>query len=200
MTRQYSATVRDGWANFLATTLGSSPKLKIRTGTQPAGTAAADSGTLLWTGTATGTAFATASGGSGTISLIVSFTGEIGAGGTAGHYRLTTSGDAVHEQGNISRAFALTTSAATTGSNVLTFANASTVSDGMQVYAAGVPTGAVVVSHTSTTVSLDRAATVSSGVEVHFGDTTGDLWLPNTVLAPGVTLEVDLLVRTMPGA
>lgn len=200
MTRQFSADLRDGWANFWASTLGSSPKLKIRSGGQPASTAASDAGTLLWTGAATGTAFSTASGGSGTVSLIVSFTGIIAAEGTAGHYRLTTSGGAVKEQGSITRAFSLTTSAASTASNVLTFADASTVSDGMQVYANGVPTGAVVQSHTSTTVNLDRAATVSSGVAVYFGDTSGDLWLPSTALSPGVTLEVDLLVRTWPGA
>lgn len=199
MTRQLSTTARNGALDYIYTTLlGTSPKFKVRTGAQPADCAAADAGSLLWTGIATGAAWASAA--SGEKVLVVSFVGTIAAGGTAGHYRLTSSADVVVEQGAITRAFALTTSAATTGSNVLTFADASTISDGMQVHAAGVPSGTTVLSHTSTTVNLSAAATVSSGAEVFFGDTSGDHYLPNTVLSPGVDLEIDVLVRTMDGA
>lgn len=199
MTRQLSTAALNGALDYIyGTLLGASPKFKIRTGPQPANCAAGDTGTLLWTGVATGTAFAAAA--SGEKALVVSFSGTTVAAGTAGHYRLTTSGDVVVEQGAITRAFALTTSAATTATNVLTFADASAISDGMQVHAAGVPSGTTVLSHTSTTVNLSSAVTVGSGVEVYFGDIAGEQYVPNTVFSPGVALEIDVLVRTMAGA
>ena len=200
MTKQYSDTVRNGWLDWLETCLGTSPKARIYTGSQPASVAASATGTLLWEGVAAGDWMAAASAGSK--SITVPFTGTTSGSGTAGYYRILTSGGTAHEQGSVSRAFALTTTAITSsGGNVLTFADASSVSDGMTVDAAGVPAGTTVLSHTSTTVTLSAVTTgVSSGADVYFGDVAGDLWLPNTSIAPGIVLDIDVLTRTAPGA
>jgi hypothetical protein len=56
------------------------------------------------------------------------------------------------------------------------------------VYATGIPDGATVVSHTSTTVTISSVATVSNGATVLFGDVTGDLMLAETDVTSGVTV------------
>lgn len=200
MTRKYEDTLRNALLAAFKTALGSGSLARIYTGAEPADESATATGTLLWEGTATGEWLSTPAAGS--MTMTAPFTGSTLAGGTAGYYRLLTSGGAVREQGSISRAFSLVTSAATSsGANVLTFAAAGTVSDGMAVAGAGIPPGTTVLSHTSTTVTLSNVTTgVSSGASVYFGDTSGDMWLPDTTFAPSLSFTIDVFTRVAPGA
>lgn len=199
-TQQWSATIRNGWIAFIESTLGTSPKVELRTGGMPANVAAADSGTLVVSCVGASDWLAAPSGGSA--STIGTFSGSVSVNGTVGHYRLKTSGGTCHEQGNISAALPLVTTAATSAnSNVLTFASAAAVSVGQAVSGTGIPSGATVLSKTTTTVTLSAVSTagVSSGATVYFGDPAGKLWLPTLALTAGQVLT---LTRTFiaPGA
>lgn len=204
MTRQYGTTLRNDLLQQYEDTIGTSPKVRIYTGTQPATPATAASGTQLVELTNATSNWRNAPS-SGASTMAGSFTGTVTADGTAGYYRVWDSGASTcHEQGGITRAFPLTTATSSTaaGSNVLTFASTTGVSDGMSVTVTGVPTGTTVASHTSTTVNLSAAATatISIGTTVYFGDTSGDLLLLNTALTTGQTLTLSLWDRTAPGA
>lgn len=187
MTVQFSTTVNNAILDAIETTIGTSPKWRGYTGAMPANCAAAATGTLLveiscpsdWAAAASGAEKAK----SGTWSATASATG------TVGYYRMYDSGATTcHEQGTVSEAFPLTTSASTTASNVLTFTATTGVGDGVGVYATGIPDGSTVVSHTSTTVTISSVATVSNGATVLFGDVTGDMKLAETDLTSGVTV------------
>lgn len=200
MTIQMSTTLRNAINDAFETTLGTSAKMRFYSGSIPANCAAAATGTLLceiscpsdW-------ASASASGEkakSGTWSATATATG------TVGYYRMyDSSGTTCHEQGTVSKAFAIATSASSTSSNVLTFASTTGVSDGMGVSASGVPDGTTVVSHTSTTVTVSNVVTVSSGADILFGDVDGDLYIAETSLTSGVSV-VTVSVKTLiaPGA
>jgi hypothetical protein len=202
MAKQYSDTLRNAWIASIESTLGTTPKTRIYTGSPPATVATAASGTLLWEGTGASDWLTAPSGGSA--SLSGSFAGTVAADGTAGYYRMTTSGGTAHEQGIITRAFSTTTSASTAAnSNVLTVTSNAGVTAGMSVSGTGIPTGATVLStsgSTSVTISVPSTAGVSNGVTVYFGDTSGDLWLNNTTLSSGQSLSITVYTRTAPGA
>lgn len=200
MTIQFSTTVRNAMNDAIETAIGTSPKLRFYSGSIPANCAAAATGTLLCEITCPSDwASASASGEkakSGTWSATASATGDVG------YYRMYDSGATTgHEQGTVSEAFALTTSASSTSSNVLTFTSTTGVSDGAGVSATGVPSGTTVVSHTSTTVTVSSVVTVSSGADILFGDVSGDLLLAETSLTSGVSV-VTVSVKTLiaPGA
>ena len=184
---QFGVAVNNAILDAIETTIGTSPKWRGYTGSPPASCAAAATGTQLieiscpsdWAAAASGAEKAK----SGTWSATASGTG------TLGYYRIYDSGATTcHEQGTITEAFPLTTSASTTSSNVLTFTSTTGVVDGSGVYATGIPDGSTVVSHTSTTVTISNVATVSSGATVLFGDVTGALMLAETDLTSGVTV------------
>lgn len=201
MTKQYSDTLRNAWVAAIESTIGTTIKARIYTGAQPANVATAASGTQLWEGNGASDWLTTPSGGSA--SLISTISGTVANTGTAGYYRLLTSGGTAHEQGSISLAFSLSTSASTSaGSNVLTFTSTSGVVDGQSISGTGVPSGAVVLSHTSTTVTMSGASSagVSSSTAIYFGDTSGDLWLNSTALTASQVLTITVLTRTAPGA
>lgn len=188
---QWSDTFRNALVALIESTLGTAPKCELRTGAAPANLAAGDSGTLLCTCTAASDWLAAPSG--GTAAMIGTFSGTVGTTGIAAHYRLKTSGGTSHGQGNISAAFGLATTAATSANgNVLTFADTTAVSVGQSVSGTGVPDGATVLSKTSTTVTLSAVSTagVGSGVSIYFGDTSGKLWLPSTSLTAGQTVTL----------
>lgn len=107
MAIQLGTTLRNNMIGQYETTLGTTPKLILRTGAPPANCAAADSGTFLailtlpsdWVGAAASGAVNIANG---------PWTGTGSAAGTAGHYRLkdstATSTDntgTTHEQGTV---------------------------------------------------------------------------------------------------
>ena len=202
MSKQFSTTLRDAWLATYESTIGTSPKLRILSGAQPATAATAESGTL-------GVQLALpsdwmAAPSSGSVGLAGSWTGTVAADITAGYYRIVdTAGTTCHEQGSITRAFGIATSASTSaGGNVLTFTATTGVTAGMSVSGTGVPSGATVSSVTSTTVTLSATSTagVSSAVTIYFGDTSGDLWLQSTALTIGQTITITERVLTAPGA
>lgn len=100
MAVQFSVAVRNARLNAIEATIGTSPKLQLRTGAQPATCATADSGTLLveltlpsdWVGAAS----------SGATAIAGTWTGTAIAAGTAAHYRIKDStGTTCHEQGSV---------------------------------------------------------------------------------------------------
>lgn len=101
MTIQFSDSVRNGRLNAIETAVGTSAVLKIRTGTQPATCATADSGTVLATLNLDSNWMLDASSGSMGKTGTWSDT-SADAAGTAGHFRLYASnGTTCHMQGSI---------------------------------------------------------------------------------------------------
>ena len=89
MTVQLNTALRNAMLNTYESTIGTTPKLILRTGTPPADAATADSGTFLGIITLPSDWMAAASGGS--VSKSGTWTGTASASGTVGHYRLKDS-------------------------------------------------------------------------------------------------------------
>ena len=100
MTVQYSVPVRNAQLDAWENTIGTTPKLQVRTGAQPANCAAADSGTLLCEMDLPSDWMSAAASGSKAKTGTWSGTGV--ANGDAGHYRIKdAAGTTCHEQGSI---------------------------------------------------------------------------------------------------
>lgn len=100
MAKQFSTTFRNNAVGQFETTVGTAPKLQLRTGAPPANCAAAATGTLLAELTLPSDWLTAAS--SGQVSLNGTWGGTGSAAGTAAHYRLLDSaGTTCHEQGTI---------------------------------------------------------------------------------------------------
>jgi hypothetical protein len=203
MTLQFSTTYRNALLDQFETTVGTSAKLRLLTGSQPAACSTSESGTLLASGTLPSDWMSAASSGSkakaGTWTLTTAATGLIG------YFRITdNAGSTCHTQGSVSQAFALVTSSSTAAaSNVLTFSSTTGVAVGMAITGTGVPSGATVLAVSSTTVTMSAASTggVSSGVTIYFGDTSGDMYVSSTtVTSVGISLTVSTFTLTAPGA
>jgi len=101
MTVQWSTSIRNALLDQWESTIGTSAKLYIRTGSPPANCAAADSGTLLAEFDLVSDWAAAASSGSKALNGLPLSTTGVGA-GSAGHYRIKDStGTTCHEQGTI---------------------------------------------------------------------------------------------------
>lgn len=101
MAIQLSTTVRNAMADAIESAIGTSPILKIRSGSVPANCAASDSGTVLATLTLPSDWMAAASSGSKAKSGTWQDT-SADASGTAGHFRIYDSGGSTcHAQGTI---------------------------------------------------------------------------------------------------
>lgn len=100
MTIQMGTTLRNSRSAQIETTIGTTPKVQIRTGAQPANCAAADSGTLL-------AEFALASDWATQASGVLTFSNTpisatASGTGTAAHYRIKDSaGTTCHMQGSV---------------------------------------------------------------------------------------------------
>lgn len=100
MTVQYSSAVRNAMLDAIETAIGTSPKLRILTGSVPADCAATQTGTVLAELTLPSDFMAAASGGAKVLAGTWQATAT--ATGTAGYYRITdSSGTTCHEQGTI---------------------------------------------------------------------------------------------------
>lgn len=100
MTIQLSTSLRNAMVGQYESTIGTAPKLQIRSGSAPANCAAADSGTLLAELTLPSDWMTSAS--SGAIAKNGTWSGTGSASGTAAHYRLKDSaGTTCHEQGTV---------------------------------------------------------------------------------------------------
>ncbi len=101
MTIQVSVGIRNAWINAIEATVGTSPKLELRTGAQEANCAAAASGTLLATLSVPSDWQTAGSSGGGLINNNP-WTGTVSTGGTAAHFRLTdTAGTTCHMIGSV---------------------------------------------------------------------------------------------------
>ena len=101
MTVQWSAGVRNAVLDAWETAIGATAKIEIRTGAQPANTAAAATGTVLATFTLAADWSANAASGTKSISGLP-ITVAAAATGTAGHYRITdNAGTTCHEHGSV---------------------------------------------------------------------------------------------------
>ena len=104
MAIQLSVTLRNNRLDQTESTVGTSAKLQIRSGSAPANCAAADTGTLLAEMTLPSDWMAAAASGSKSKSGTWTTSGEAGAGGgtTAGHFRIKdNAGTTTHIQGTV---------------------------------------------------------------------------------------------------
>jgi len=102
MAVQQSTTVRNAILDVIETTIGTTPVIKIFSGSQPADCAAANTGTELASFTLGSDWWNAASGGAKSIPGTLSTTAIAGAPTNAGHYRIYASnGTTCHEQGSI---------------------------------------------------------------------------------------------------
>jgi hypothetical protein len=100
MTIQLGTTLRNNMMGQYESTIGTSPKLQLRSGAAPANCAAADSGTLLAEITLPSDWLTAPS--AGAVALSGSWAGTGAAAGTVAHYRLKDSaGTTCHEQGTV---------------------------------------------------------------------------------------------------
>lgn len=199
---QFSVAARNAALNGIETTVGTSPKLRMFTGSKPANCAATATGTLLVEMSLPSDWLEPASDGS--ILKKGTWSGTGIDNGTVGYYRiLDSTGSVCHEQGTVSQAITLVTSASSAAfANVLTFAATTGVSVGVGVSGVGVADGTTVVGVTGTTTTLSiaiSAAGIASGASVQFGDVTGNLQLNNTSVTTGQTVTIDYKAITCPG-
>jgi hypothetical protein len=100
MALQFSTALRDALIGQIETTVGTAPRLQIRTGAPPATPADADAGTLLVEITLPTDWLSAES--SGQVSKLGTWQGTATASGTAGHFRLKNSaGTTTHMQGTV---------------------------------------------------------------------------------------------------
>lgn len=199
---QFDLATRNNWLDNFETTVGTSPVLKFFGNDQPVNTAAADDGALRVTLNLPSDWQAAASGGEK--AKLGTWTANATATGPIAHFRLYSSGGTCRMQGSVTKANRLTTSASTaTNGNVLTFAATGAVTVGDRVDGPGIPVDARVAAKTSTTVTIDRAcpAGVSSGVDVVFGDVSGDMTIDATMIDNiGQAVTVTTWTLVAPGA
>lgn len=93
-----TAAAAQAMATALATDIGAAATIEIRTGTKPATPETAASGTLLATVTISGSFTAT----TGSITAADPASASVVASGTAGHFRLKTSGGTAKIDGTVS--------------------------------------------------------------------------------------------------
>ena len=202
--RQYDADVRNALISAFIAAIGPAPTLKIRTGSMPAGTSAARTGTILVSMTLPSTWQAAPS--NGVSNLSGTWSGTASAAGDAGHFEMYSAGSPtdVKYQGIVTKAFPLTTTAtAAINTNVLTFASASAAAVGDSVSGAGIPAGTTVREKSATTVTLSNVLTaaIASSTDVYFGDaSSGALWLSNLAITVSATVTVTRHRITAPGA
>jgi hypothetical protein len=102
MALQYSVGVRNAKLDVIETTIGTSPKLEIRSGAAPANCAAAATGTVLATINLPSDWLAAAAAGAKSIAGGPWQDASADASGTAGHFRITdTAGTTCHIQGTV---------------------------------------------------------------------------------------------------
>lgn len=195
-------TLRNAALDQMETTAGTSPILRIYSGTEPGTIGAAASGTKLAEGILPNDWLAAASSGGKALSGVWTLSGESGAGGgtAAGYYRIVNSGDSLTLfQGLAGGTVQIPTTALTAAmGNVLTFSSTTGVVVGMRVSGSGVPSDTFVVAVSGTTATMSRTSTagVSNGASITFNY---DLTLDNASIADGQTVTVQSWTLTMGG-
>ena len=195
---QYSTAHRTTTMQGLNTDIGVNAQIIVYSGSVPANVGTAPTGTALVQFAGNATAFGTVTAGVLTASAIASANAT--AAGTAGYYRINTSGAVAVAQGTVYASSSITTNAATvSNSNVLTFAAVSGISVGQLVTGTGIGTNTTVIAFTTTSVTLSLATTagVASGTAITFA---GDMVLNNVVLASGQSCNFNSFTATASGA
>ena len=100
MTLQYSVAVRNARLDVVESTIGTSPVLQIKSGSVPATTATANSGTILASATLPSDWMAAASAGTKALSGTWQDTSADNT-GTAAHFRIFSSTGTCHIQGTV---------------------------------------------------------------------------------------------------
>jgi hypothetical protein len=194
--------LRNGALDQMETVGGSSPILRIYSGSEPATIATAFTGSVLAQGVLPPDWLANAASGAKGLAGLWSLTGQSGAGGgtNAGYYRIINSGDSLTLfQGLAGGTVQIPTTAITAAmGNVLTFSSTTGVVVGMRVSGTGVLADTFVVAVSGTTATLSRTSTagVSSGASITFNY---DLTLDNASIADGQTVTVQSWTLTMGG-
>lgn len=202
---QFDDDTRNDWLAAWISNLGASPKLVFYGGNNPpVDCAAAPSSEVRLVLTLPSSPFGTPASGEVAKSGTWSVSSAVST-GPIDHARLWDNGlTTCRWQGLVTQGLRLTTSSSTgANGNVLTFADTTGVLIADTVAGAGIPDNTSVLAKTSTTVTIDRAceAGVGSGVDVVFGDASGDLVISSTVvtsLAQGLTIDYFTVVA--PGA
>lgn len=103
MTLQYSVSLRTAQVGVIESTIGTAPKLQLRTGSPPANCAAADSGTLIVEIDLPSDWLAAAS--AGAVAKEGAWSGTAEDDGTVAHFRIKDSaGTTTHMQGTVGEA------------------------------------------------------------------------------------------------
>lgn len=184
-----------GWnamLNAWETYVGTSPILRMYTGSEPATPESAATGTLLASGTIPPDWLAAAA--SGSIAKLGTWSLTGAAAGTVGYYRMRNSLDTLTvAQGLVGSQVVLSTSSlSAANSNVLNFGVATAgagIVAGMRVTGTGVPVDTYVVATSGNTVIVSRTlvAGVASSASVTF---RFDMTIDNPVIAPAQSIEV----------
>lgn len=198
MAIQYSTAHRSTTASGLNTDIGINAQIIIYSGSVPANVGTAPTGTLLVQFAGNATVFGSVTAGVLTAGAVAAANAT--GSGTAGYYRINTSGAVAVAQGTVFQSSSLTTSAATAANgNVLTFAAVSGIAVGQLVTGTGIGVNTTVIAFTTTTVTLSLASTagVASAVAVTFA---GDLTIGNTSIASGQNCQFNSFTATTAGA
>lgn len=200
MTIQASTNVRNAMLDSIETTIGTSPILRLRTGSPPANPGTADSGTVVATMNLPADWAAAAAG--GVKSLLGTWQdASADAAGTIGHYRIYDSaGTTCGLQGTCGQAVPLTTNALTAANgNVLNFAATTGVVVGMNAAGTGIPANTTVVAVTGTTVTLSQTSTagVANTTPITF---SYDMTIDNATVNAGQQVSVTAFSMTAPNA
>jgi hypothetical protein len=198
MTQQYSDAERNAEANARVSAIGINAQIRILSGAIPANVAAAETGTLLAQFTGNATQYGTVAAGVITTSAVANTTAS--AAGTAGYFRIRTSGGLAITQGTVNQRVTIATSALTAANgNVLNFASTTGVAVGQAISGTGVQNGTTVLAFTGTTVTMSLATTagVANAASIVFG---GDMTFDNATFTNGQTLVFTSRTETMAGA
>lgn len=189
MSQQFSVAARNSSLDGYESGIGTSPILKLRTGTLPADCATADTGSVLVSMTLPSDWMANAASGSKAKSG--TWSGTASGTGVATQFRIYDSGGTTcHIQGTAGISVVIATSALTAANgNVLTFAATTGVVTGMNVAGTGVLAGSTVIAVTGTTVTLSKSSTagVASAASITF---SYDLVLDNSNIVSGQVVSV----------
>lgn len=198
MAVQYSVAARTSQMSQLATTIGVNAQIIIYSGAIPANVGTAPTGTLLVQFAGNAAQFGTAASGVLTASAVAGV--NAAAAGTAGYFRINTSGGTAVAQGTVFASTVLATSSTTAANgNVLTFAAPPAVAVGQTISGAGVPPNTLVSSVSGNTVLMNQISTagVASAANITFA---GDIVVSNTNFAAGQAVTFTSLTITAYGA
>lgn len=206
---QFSVAVRNAMLDAIETTIGTSAKLQLRTGAQPANCASADSGTLLIEYALASDWMANAGSGAKILNGLP-ISGAATGTGVAGHYRFKdTAATTCHEQGTVGLAGTiLSVSVADGGTGYASVPTVAFVGGG----GSGAAATAVVTANVVTGITITNPGsgyTSAPVVELTGGTPTRnaaatcllpEIGVDNTSINATQTVQITTYTKTMGGA